>query len=218
MAETGTDAEPTMEEILASIRQIISEDDEGDPPVEAEAATPEPESKPEPEPEPEPEMAATPEPEMAVEPEPELEMAVEPEPELEMAVEPEPEMAPEPEPEEDVLELTESIGTEESEVEENGDLIIFDDAGDAEPDSMGMEPVVEEDELLSAATTAASAGALGALISSVKVSDTDGQTLEGVMRELLRPLLKDWLDTNLPAIVEAKVEAAIDKVVRHTRV
>ncbi len=50
--------EPTMEEILASIRRIISEDD-APPPAEAEAAEAEPEAlaAPEPEPEPEPVVA-----------------------------------------------------------------------------------------------------------------------------------------------------------------
>src|SRR5436189_1150930 len=58
--------EPTMEEILASIRRIISEDDtpaeDGAPPAAAETAPPEPEPEPgtaalAPEPEPEPEPA-----------------------------------------------------------------------------------------------------------------------------------------------------------------
>ncbi len=200
MADTGTDAEPTMEEILASIRNIISEDDEGGT-KEAVAEEPAPEA------EPEPEMAA-PEPE----PEPEPEMAAtEPEPEPEMA-------APEPEPEDDVLELTETVGAEEPAVEEDGDLIIFDESHEPEP-APPAEPAddISEEELLSDATAAATASTLGALASSIRVADKDGQTLEGVMRELLRPLLKDWLDANLPAIVEAKVEAAIDKVVRQTR-
>ena len=53
--------EPTMEEILASIRRIISEDDA--PAAEAEAAPPVPAPEPDPEPEPEPAFeAAAPEP------------------------------------------------------------------------------------------------------------------------------------------------------------
>ncbi len=63
-----TEEEPSIEEILASIRQIISDDDE---PQEEAAAEPAPEPEPEPEPAPAPEPE--PEPEPAPEPEPEPE-------------------------------------------------------------------------------------------------------------------------------------------------
>jgi len=40
-----------------------------------------------------------------------------------------------------------------------------------------------------------------------------GETsLEGLTRELLRPMLKEWLDTNLPPIVEAMVEREITRI------
>ena len=45
----------------------------------------------------------------------------------------------------------------------------------------------------------------------------NGRTLEDVVRELLRPLLKDWLDANLPRIVEEKVEAEILRMSRVMR-
>jgi uncharacterized protein len=42
-----------------------------------------------------------------------------------------------------------------------------------------------------------------------------GETsLEGLTRELLRPMLKEWLDTNLPAIVEAKVAREIERITK----
>jgi cell pole-organizing protein PopZ len=42
-----------------------------------------------------------------------------------------------------------------------------------------------------------------------------GETsLEGVTRELLRPMLKDWLDTHLPPIVEAMVEREITRITK----
>lgn len=42
-----------------------------------------------------------------------------------------------------------------------------------------------------------------------------GETsLEGLTRELLRPMLKDWLDTNLPPIVEAMVEREITRITK----
>jgi uncharacterized protein len=42
-----------------------------------------------------------------------------------------------------------------------------------------------------------------------------GETsLEGLTRDLLRPMLKDWLDTNLPPIVEAMVEREIRRITK----
>jgi uncharacterized protein len=42
-----------------------------------------------------------------------------------------------------------------------------------------------------------------------------GETsLEGLTRDLLRPMLKEWLDTNLPGIVEAMVEREIRRITK----
>jgi cell pole-organizing protein PopZ len=42
-----------------------------------------------------------------------------------------------------------------------------------------------------------------------------GETsLEGLTRELLRPMLKDWLDTHLPPIVEAMVDREITRITK----
>lgn len=42
-----------------------------------------------------------------------------------------------------------------------------------------------------------------------------GETsLEGLTRELLRPMLKEWLDTNLPAMVEAMVAREIERIAK----
>jgi hypothetical protein len=42
-----------------------------------------------------------------------------------------------------------------------------------------------------------------------------GETsLEGMTRDLLRPMLKDWLDTHLPPIVEAMVEREIKRITK----
>jgi uncharacterized protein len=42
-----------------------------------------------------------------------------------------------------------------------------------------------------------------------------GETsLEALTRDLLRPMLKDWLDSNLPAIVEAMVEREITRITK----
>ncbi|HEX8421518.1 MAG TPA: DUF2497 domain-containing protein, partial [Sphingomonas sp.] len=41
--------------------------------------------------------------------------------------------------------------------------------------------------------------------------DSDG-TLEGLVREMLRPMLRDWLDANLPTLVETMVAREIEKI------
>jgi cell pole-organizing protein PopZ len=44
-----------------------------------------------------------------------------------------------------------------------------------------------------------------------------GGTLDDVVRELLKPMLKDWLDANLPAIVESEVAKEIERIRRMAR-
>ncbi|MFC5483761.1 PopZ family protein [Microvirga aerilata] len=39
-------------------------------------------------------------------------------------------------------------------------------------------------------------------------------TVEDLMREMLRPMLKAWLDDNLPSLVERLVRAEIERVAR----
>ena len=43
---------------------------------------------------------------------------------------------------------------------------------------------------------------------------SSGPTLEDLVREEMRPLLKHWLDTHLPEMVERLVHAEIERVVR----
>ena len=40
-----------------------------------------------------------------------------------------------------------------------------------------------------------------------------GPTIEDIVREEIRPLLKDWLDANLPPLVERLVRVEIERVV-----
>ena len=40
------------------------------------------------------------------------------------------------------------------------------------------------------------------------------RTLEDVVREMLRPLLQQWLDANLPGIVQEAVQAEVDRIAR----
>jgi cell pole-organizing protein PopZ len=38
------------------------------------------------------------------------------------------------------------------------------------------------------------------------------RTLEALVKELMRPMLRDWLEANLPAVVERLVQREIDKM------
>jgi cell pole-organizing protein PopZ len=42
----------------------------------------------------------------------------------------------------------------------------------------------------------------------------NARTLEDLVREMLRPMLKAWLDDNLPGMVERLVRAEIERVSR----
>ena len=68
------------------------------------------------------------------------------------------------------------------------------------------------DELLEPATNAA-VRANFARLNNLGIGN-GGITLEAMMREMLRPLLKDWLDEHLPAVVERMVEKEIARVSR----
>jgi len=212
MPTEAAENEPSMEEILASIRRIIDEDEEGGdaeaPAEEAQAAEPAAEAAPEPTPEP----------------------ASEPDPE------PVAETAPEPEPaaEEEVLELTDKVeeagsGTDPLAIDD--DLMIVDREEDEpvvelpepepEPEPAmeaapepAPEPESDEETLVGTPAATAAAGAFDALAENLRVASADGLTLEGIVREMMRPMLKEWLDANLPRIVEEKVEGEIQRISR----
>ncbi|WP_297737080.1 DUF2497 domain-containing protein [uncultured Maricaulis sp.] len=187
--------EPSMEEILSSIRRIINEDDE-EAPAEAEA-----EAAPEP---------------AADEPQSQDDVdALFDEPAGDSGGD-------------DVLELTETVddvdeGTEPLAMDD--DLMIVDREEEVEPEP---EPVAEPepeidfdaladetaDGIMSEPAAAAAMGSFHTLAENIRISDEEGRTLEGVVRALLRPMLKDWLDANLPSIVDEKVQAEIDRVAR----
>ena len=43
-------------------------------------------------------------------------------------------------------------------------------------------------------------------------ADVPANTLEGLVRELLRPMLKEWLDAELPRIVDSQVAREIARI------
>jgi cell pole-organizing protein PopZ len=52
--------------------------------------------------------------------------------------------------------------------------------------------------------------ALSRIVVKPEVAGSD--TLEGMVREMLKPMLRDWLDANLPQIVEAMVAREITRI------
>lgn len=68
------------------------------------------------------------------------------------------------------------------------------------------------DRLLSSETSASVSGAFSLLSETVKPAQP--QTVEDLMKEMLRPMLKTWLDDNLPSLVERLVRAEIERVTR----
>jgi cell pole-organizing protein PopZ len=155
-----TAPEPTMEEILASIRRIISEDD-----------APEGQS-------------------------------------LEAA-----------EDDEDVLELTQTV--DESQAASHEDYAAPSEYApepsfeDPEPPA-APEPVAaprRDEPLISPQAATAAASAFGQL-NAVASQPRDSRTIEDVTRELLAPMLRSWLDENLPRIVQAAVREEVERISR----
>jgi cell pole-organizing protein PopZ len=86
----------------------------------------------------------------------------------------------------------------------------------AEDDVLELsDPVTDADGLVSEDAAAASQKALAALSAVREKSETvpvgDGP-LEAVVREMLKPMLKDWLDANLPEIIEQLVAREIARI------
>lgn len=86
-----------------------------------------------------------------------------------------------------------------------------------QPSAMATAPIAavesaKADLLLSDAASASVSGAFERLGASVRPSQP--QTVEDLMKEMLRPMLKAWLDDNLPSVVERLVRAEIERVTR----
>jgi cell pole-organizing protein PopZ len=173
--------EPSMEEILASIRNIISEDRPG-PTTAPAASAPQPAAAPEPSPaappsEPQPAMAERSDP-------PVIPRVVWPRPEAETfqkTVSAQPFAAP---------------------------------TFDQEPSAESETPAHGE-PLVSPEAQAAIASSFEAL--SVGVAVQNSTMIEDAVREMIRPMLKAWLDDNLPSVVESLVRAEIQRVARGGR-
>ena len=117
-----------------------------------------------------------------------------------------------PQDEDDVLDLAESACIADDIAD------IADDAGqDAEADAEAQAPV-EEASLLNPAAQASMRESLAALAmlsqpgAQPQIVRSGETSIEDLMRELLRPALAEWLDKNLPPIVEGMVAAEIKRI------
>ncbi len=77
------------------------------------------------------------------------------------------------------------------------------------------EPAAEEEPLVSLQTNQAVSAAFDALSASLALQSAE--LAENMTREILRPMLKAWLDEHLPSLVERLVRAEIQRVARGGR-
>ena len=73
-------------------------------------------------------------------------------------------------------------------------------------------PAAPPPQILSRSTVSAVESAFNTLANTVL--SNNARTLEDLVKEMLRPMLKSWLDDNLPGLVERIVKAEIERVSR----
>ncbi|MDO9062681.1 MAG: DUF2497 domain-containing protein [Bradyrhizobium sp.] len=254
MTQPAKVQEPSMEEILASIRRIIA-DDEAKPPVAEKPASPAAPAKPAaaapaakpaaladippsaiaPAPKPAPPPAKPAAPPAAPAPAPAVSNSQDDIDALlnglDEATVPE-EIRP-PLPDGDVFELTDdmAVAMEQAppppqpqasfrKVEPQDDLEFAEGAARAAPRQPAYEPPPFESaapvqQILSHTTVSAVESAFNSLANTVL--SNNARTLEDLVKEMLRPMLKNWLDDNLPGLVERIVKAEIERVSRGGR-
>ncbi len=204
MSNTKDQQEPSMEDILASIRRILSEDEVEEAPAKPAAAVapapspaaPPAENAPEPEDE---DVLELDESMVMVETSPSVAAAAEGASELDggshFAAEADFDAMLEPEPTKEVRPMFAPAPMQ------------------AEPE---LDP--EPEGLLAPSVAEASTAALSELARAVARErgvglGTRGITLEDMVRDIMRPILKDWLDQNLPFMVERIVRKEIERMV-----
>jgi cell pole-organizing protein PopZ len=238
-----------MEEILASIRRIIADDEAKPPPAEATkpekaaapAAPPKPQAMNDIPPSkvaPAKPAAEKPAPPPAAKPAPAPAPAADASPNSQDDIDallagldaatPAPEVrAPEPEPEPDVLELTDDMAMDPTppsfrKVEPRDDLEFVESPPPRPtpppsyaPVDFDAPPLPPQQPMLAQSTVSAVESAFNSLAHTVLSSNA--RTLEDLVKEMLRPMLKSWLDDNLPGLVERIVKAEIERVSRGGR-
>ena len=82
-------------------------------------------------------------------------------------------------------------------------------------------PTTDYDSLVGDSAAASAASAFAGFASTLRkpepmeASTGSGPTLDELARSLLRPMLKEWLDANLPGIVEAQVRKEVERIARN---
>ena len=131
----------------------------------------------------------------------------------------------------DVLELTEAVGDdgsvsnvkkEEAPEDKGGDSAPMPKVDDTAP---GADPLAAIDQLVSNETAKATTAALKSLAEQApkeepkpaaprtpSASFRAGHTVEDLVVEALKPMLREWLDANLPGMVENIVQREIKKL------
>jgi cell pole-organizing protein PopZ len=223
MSQAAKAQEPSMEEILASIRRIIADDDASKPPRLPESAAPKP-----------PPAAAVPVRPAPPPPPPPAPPAANKQSDIDAMLadldkpKPAPKVEPPraaPPPSGDVLDLTEAMATPPPgpaptfrTIDGDSDVVFAERSVDtaraaAPPPPMPAPlPPMSEAGLISNATAAAVDSAFNTLANTVL--GQNARTLEDLVKEMLRPMLKSWLDDNLPNLVERIVRAEIERVSR----
>ncbi len=126
----------------------------------------------------------------------------------------EPEFQPEPTPEAAAADAgapAAVVGTQPQQPEQKGQRRVAAN----QPNQRSNGPLVDEGAAGAAGTAFARfAQAVAPTPSDQRVATSEGRTVEEFAEDILRPILKDWLDENLPAIVERVVEREISKIAR----
>jgi cell pole-organizing protein PopZ len=223
MSQPAKAQEPSMEEILASIRRIIADEDGAKPAKAVETAP----IKPSP-PVVAPSRPAAAPPPPPLEPPPAAAQNVQSDidamlAELEPAqLKAKPE-APKPPPAPEVLDLTEANVAPSPPpaptfrtIDGDSDVVFADRVHEpaARPVEEPRKPSSPTPDygLISTDTAAAVDSAFNALAHTVL--GQNARTLEDLVKEMLRPMLKSWLDDNLPGLVERIVRTEIERVSR----
>jgi cell pole-organizing protein PopZ len=239
MTQAAKAQEPSMEEILASIRRIIADDDVSKPakaPEQVSAAKPAAATAPSDRPAPTPASSKpaspstpspskpAPAPAAAANSQDEIdamlaELDAPPKAAGKSAPIPSSMSAPMPAtsptsslPAADVLDLTESMTSPVAPPPKTAPTFqTIDGTSDVVFTTKASEPMPER-ALISNDTIAAVDSAFNSLAHTV--IGQNARTLEDLVREMLRPMLKSWLDDNLPGMVERIVRAEIERVSR----
>ena len=211
-------AEPSMEEILASIRRIISDDQapkpaEAAPAAEAAAATATAPAAPASAPVAAAPVAARPAPVLVDDDEEVMDLGP-----PATARQKEPHFLTDDPIDNDLTFGDPAPAKEAAPVEtkkaDDFDALMAAAEFSPEPAPAPVAPPAEE-RLVSPATDRMVTTAFSSLANTILTNNA--RTIEDLMTDMMRPMIKNWLDDNLPGIVERLVKAEIERVARGGR-